>query len=175
MTIVIREGFAAGMRMVGFLLIGGGMMYGATACTPEPKAILAVERSTAGTPRLLVAPCSGYRATSLSVFRDGNSGDSNSWRLASVDGGKSIDAFDFLVAPPGWEVSEATLPELRESEKYVAEIDGSIKGKGLYGRIPFTLEDLQSLGDGEVLAGAWDTRVVSRADFLKGGSKQCKP
>lgn len=172
---MIREGFKAGTRTIGFILIGCGMMYGATACTPEPKAILAVERSAAGAPRLLVAPCSGYRARSLSVFHDGNSDHSNSWRLFSVGGSKSIDAVDFLVTPPGWEVDESTLPELRESEKYTAKIDGSIKGKGLDGRISFTLEDLQSLGDGEVLAGAWDTRVVSRADFLKGGSKQCKP
>ncbi|MCC5575899.1 hypothetical protein IMZ11_09635 [Microtetraspora sp. AC03309] len=153
--------------------------FGVACGTPAPKGILAVERAQDGGVRLLLADCPGYVAQDVSVIADTDD-DSElvDWSVHNSGRTSSVRDIQVFQGPPeGWRTTGDTLTALREGVPYVANVNGNVGGRGLRGRVPFTVEDLKGLGSGEVLTwNGGDKNVkTDRDDFLHGDPDRCKP
>ncbi|WP_141754147.1 hypothetical protein [Streptomyces subrutilus] len=149
----------------------------ASACTPTPKALLAIERTETGATRALIAPCPDYDALNFTVFReDGESVELERWAVSNETWRGSPPSIELLVTPQGWKSQEATLANLEGDGKYTVTIDGAVRGRGLDGEVSFTPNQLGTLTAGEVLIkDGSGTRAVSRSEFLKKDSDRCTP
>ena len=145
---------------------------------PAPKGVLAVERGQDGGVRLLLGGCPGFAARDFSVLDDTEGGDLVSWSVHN-DGWTGVGArrTGLPGSTRGLAVHGRPLTALRKGVPYVANVNGSMGDRGLKGRVPFTVEDLEGLKSGEVLtwAGGDKNTKTSRDDFLRGDPARCRP
>ncbi|QIQ05395.1 hypothetical protein [Streptomyces liangshanensis] len=159
-----------GSALFALSLLGAG-------CTPGPKGVLAVERTADGEVGLLVAECPGYQARIFSVLADDEGEALLSWAVFNLSRTKSLGGVRlFAPAPEGWETDRDNLKKLAEGVPYVAKVDGSVRERGLDGRVAFTLDDLDGVKKGQVLIADGDgAKAVDREDFLRPDSDRCEP
>jgi hypothetical protein len=145
-----------------------------TACSPADQPVIAVEAAGGGV-RLLVPHCRAQVVRSFSVFEDDEKSTRlRSWAISNNSWTKSISGVRVFKEPAGWDTYANTLDPLRSGIPYVATMDASVSGKGLKGRVPFSLDDITALEKGQVLVmdGRSGNKSVSRSDFLHGGGKE---
>ncbi|MFI6286662.1 hypothetical protein ACIBCM_18245 [Streptomyces sp. NPDC051018] len=146
-----------------------------SGCTPGPEPIIAVESGEGGSVRLLLAKCPGYRAESFGVFADVEEGELQNWSVRNPDYRATPAGVRIFEVPEGWKVSASALTALSDGVPYVADVEGATGAKGLDGRVPFTLADVEELKPGKVLisAGGEKNKAVDRDDFLNDIPPEC--
>ncbi|QES48726.1 hypothetical protein DEJ50_13715 [Streptomyces venezuelae] len=95
------------------------------------------------------------------------------WAVSSNLSPGSPGEVELFSTPSGWHVYESTLRDLSRPGKYVANLDGAVKGSSLEGRVVFTVEKLQALNAGEVVTGISGDKIMDRSEFMKADAKRC--
>ncbi|GLV87960.1 hypothetical protein Slala03_76490 [Streptomyces lavendulae subsp. lavendulae] len=158
--------------MITMLIVGTT----AAGCSPAPKSLLAVERTSTGRARVLIAPCPGYKAQVISAFSSGGTVEYKRWSIINDAMGGSLDSVELFSAPPGWSVTRSDLNELKDGGEYTVVLNGGSNGYGLDGEITFTPDRFGALKAGEVIArDGKGSKTVKRADFMKKDAERCTP
>jgi len=173
-------GLAVGTGAVGRRALGAGILLAlawlGTGCSPAPQAVIAVERESGGTLRLLTPDCPGMVIGDYSVIRDDeHDAELRNWAIHNTSWTQSLGSVRIFEVPKGWKAYADDLDPLAKGIPYMATMDASVSGKGLEGNVPFTLDQVGKLKSGEVLVSDGDkgSKAVSRADFLRDGKKAC--
>ncbi|MFD0375700.1 hypothetical protein [Streptomyces sp. NPDC127112] len=145
-------------------------------CSPAPKSTLAVERTEEGKARVLIAPCPEYDALQFSIFSKGGSVGFHSWAISNNAMRGQLAEIELFSAPTGWSVTEEGLKSIDAAESYTIHLDGSVRGRGLDGKISFTPDRFEALKPGQVLVrDGKGAKTVKKSEFMKKDSDRCTP
>jgi hypothetical protein len=144
-----------------------------SACSPEPKAALAVERDQEGRYFLLTLLCEGQYSTSYSVVGVSGSDDVDGWDISNFDA-NSLDRVEIFSAPDGWAVQQPSVHRLQAGHAYMAFAYFNI-GRPEGAELIFSMDDVSGLEEGDVLVkDGSGVEVMNRDKFIENLQRQCR-
>ncbi|MFE2582679.1 hypothetical protein [Streptomyces sp. NPDC059378] len=150
---------------------------GVGACSPAPEPIVAVEPVGEGGVRILTMTCSEFSPDNFGVHREDGPDELQRWAVAPRGwNGPAPSAVEVFRVPEEWKTYESNIHDLQPDATYAADVDGSVDGQGVSGKVRFDLGRLAKLGKGEVLTENEDheTVTVSKKDFLARANDRCR-
>ncbi|WP_031065490.1 hypothetical protein [Streptomyces sp. NRRL WC-3742] len=146
------------------------LLLAATGCSPAPApATVGLQRDGAGY-AVVVPLCPKGQVVTVSVYD--TTDRAADWSISSDGTHGTLDRFPLFTTPPGWTAYHSGLTALKPDTKYHTAF--TALGNTKNSEFTFTLTDLHTLKDGEVLTLTDDGTTTLPADkFRTAALKLC--